>query len=140
VWASRAQAAAALASATTAAGKSDADAQQQQRPASQARQVWEAMQLNQVWRPMVFICVFALAPGNGDAFNSFLLSDPDELAGGDWPGGIAPLNFSDSDFAYVGTIAAAANVLGTWIFRRYLRTVVRRTHALDIYIYIYIYI
>ena len=78
---------------------------------------------------MVFICMFALAPGNGDAFNSFLLSDPDELAGGDWPGGIAPLNFSDSDFAYVGTVAAAASAFGTWIFRRYLRTVVR-THAL----------
>ena len=70
------------------------------------------MQQDQVWRPMVFIFVFALAPGNGDAFNSFLLADPDSLPAQDdeWPGGIAPLNFSDSEFAYVATIAQMANV------------------------------
>ena len=83
----------------------------QQSP-SQARQVWRAMQLNQVWKPMIFVIIFALAPGNGDAFNSFLLSDPDEREEGPWPGGIEPLNFSDSEFAYVGTVASAANVLG----------------------------
>jgi hypothetical protein len=70
------------------------------------------MQLNQVWKPMIFVIIFALAPGNGDAFNSFLLSDPDEREEGPWPGGIEPLNFSDSEFAYVGTVASAANVLG----------------------------
>jgi hypothetical protein len=83
----------------------------QQSP-SQARQVWRAMQLNQVWKPMIFVIIFAVAPGNGDAFNSFLLSDPDEREDGPWPGGIEPLNFSDSEFAYVGTVASAANVLG----------------------------
>ena len=92
-------------------------------PMPKWRQVWNAMQANQVWRPMVFIFVFALAPGNGDAFNSFLLQDPNELPDGEWPGGIVPLHFSDSEFAYVSTIASFANVVGTWIFRRYLRCV-----------------
>eukprot|EP01051_Picozoa_sp_SAG22_P014282 SAG22_NODE_1708_length_3768_cov_2.094576_2_plen_702_part_00 len=88
---------------------------------SQSRAVWEAMQLDQVWKPMIFICVFALAPGNGDAFTSFLLQRPEERPDGDWPGGIAPLGFTDSEFAYVSTIASLASVIGTWIFRRYLR-------------------
>jgi hypothetical protein len=45
-------------------------------------QVWESMHENRVWRPMVFICVFSLAPGTGDAFTSFLLGCP-----GDFPVG-----------------------------------------------------
>lgn len=93
-------------------GNLDSEHHSQQQPPSQARQVWRAMQLNQVWKPMIFVIIFALAPGNGDAFNSFLLSDPDAREEGPWPGGIAPLNFSDSEFAYVGTVASAANVLG----------------------------
>ena len=34
------------------------------------------MHEHRVWRPMIFICIFALAPGNGDAFTSFLLGCP----------------------------------------------------------------
>lgn len=26
---------------------------------------------DRIWRPMIFICIWALVPGNGDAFNSF---------------------------------------------------------------------
>ena len=43
---------------------------------SQAAQVWSAMQLDQVWRPMVFICVFALAPGNGSAKSTPCIPSP----------------------------------------------------------------
>ena len=50
---------------------------------------------------------------------SLLLSNLEEQP--NWPGGTTPLWFSDSEFAYFGTIASAASVPGTWIFRRYLR-------------------
>ena len=26
---------------------------------------------DRIWRPMIFICIYALVPGNGGAFNSF---------------------------------------------------------------------
>ena len=37
----------------------------------QCEQIWDAMHQNRIWRPMIFICIHALVPGNGDAFNSF---------------------------------------------------------------------
>ncbi len=37
----------------------------------QCAQIWDAMHQDRIWRPMIFICIWALVPGNGDAFNSF---------------------------------------------------------------------
>jgi hypothetical protein len=37
----------------------------------QCGQIWDAMHQDRIWRPMIFICIYALVPGNGDAFNSF---------------------------------------------------------------------
>ena len=74
------------------------------------------------------VCVFSLAPGNGDAFTSFILGDPAgrvERLGpecADWPAGREPLFFTDSEYAYVGLVANIGNVLGVWLFKRYLRT------------------
>ena len=39
--------------------------------AEQCAQIWDAMHQDRIWRPMIFICIWALVPGNGDAFNSF---------------------------------------------------------------------
>ena len=80
--------------------------------------VWESMHENRVWKPMIFICMFSVAPGNGDAFTSFLLGCPGDFPVGceqgldcevecpenqdppsEWPGGREPLYFSDSEYA-----------------------------------------
>ena len=37
----------------------------------QCKQIWDAMHQDRIWRPMIFICIYALVPGNGGAFNSF---------------------------------------------------------------------
>ena len=102
--------------------------------------VWESMHENRVWRPMIFICIFSLAPGNGDAFTSFLLGCPRDSPIGctrgvdcvsecpenqnppvDWPAGREPLYFDDTEYAYVNFISGVGNVFGVWIFKRYLR-------------------
>ena len=53
------------------------------------KKIWDAMHEDRIWRPMIFICIYALVPGNGDAFSSFTqgcareCTDPD--AGGLYP-------------------------------------------------------
>ena len=100
--------------------------------AEQVSVVWESMHENRVWRPMIFICIFSLAPGNGDAFASFLLGCPgDEPVGctrgfdctqecpanqkppAVWPGGREPLYFNDTEYAYVNFISGVGERLGS---------------------------
>jgi hypothetical protein len=113
--------------------------------------VWASMHQHRIWRPMIFVCVFSLAPGNGDAFNSFLLGNPaaradqvcadaplcPELGNSSvpfcpesptcppeppvWPADRPPLYFSDSDYAYVNFVANVGSIFGIFLFKRYLR-------------------
>jgi uncharacterized membrane protein YgcG len=71
-------------------------------------QVWDCVQMNHIWMPMSFIFVFAATPSNADAFANFILG---------------PLCFSDAMYTYLLAIGMAASLLGTFIYKRYLRAV-----------------
>ena len=83
-------------------------------------QVWEVMKDPIVWKPTVFLFIFAAKPGNADAFNSFLAGkqtnerDPQ------------PLGFSESELAYIGMLGTAANAVGAWLYKKFLRGVALR--------------
>ena len=114
------------------------------------RVIWSSMHEYRIWRPMIFVFVFSLAPGNGDGFNSFLLGNPALRAGQTcaaddpicpnttdipfcldsptcppeppfWPADRPPLFFTDADYAYVNFIASCGSIGGILIFKRYLR-------------------
>jgi hypothetical protein len=76
-----------------------------------------------VWRPMAFVCVFHCFPNNADAFNSFLLEPTlrNETDGRvyEWPGGVAPLHFSSSQFGGVGFFSQVGTILGIVLYKRY---------------------
>ncbi len=71
-------------------------------------QVWDCVQMNHIWMPMTFIFVFAATPSAGDAFANFILG---------------PLCFTDAMYASLSAIGMAASLLGTFIYKRYLRAV-----------------
>ena len=71
-------------------------------------QVWDCVQMNHIWMPMSFIFVFAVTPSNSDAFANFILG---------------PLCFTNAMYTYLLAIGMAASLLGTFIYKRYLRTV-----------------
>ena len=80
-------------------------------------QVWETMKDPIIWKPTVFLFIFAAKPGNADAFNSFLAGKQhNELPP-------QPLGFSESQIAYIGMFATAANALGAFMYKGCLRQV-----------------
>ena len=80
-------------------------------------QVWETMKDPVIWKPTVFLFIFAAKPGNADAFNSFLAGKQhNELPP-------QPLGFSESQIAYIGMFATAANALGAFMYKGCLRQV-----------------
>ena len=89
---------------------------------SQAQTIWETMHEARVWRPMVFVCVFHCFPNNSDAFNSFLLGDPQQwnrTAAADWPAGVAPLHFSSSQFGNVNFMSMVGSIVGIYLYKTY---------------------
>ena len=75
-------------------------------------QVWEVMKDPLVWKPTVFLFIFAAKPGNADAFNSFLAGKQHNDVEPQ------PLGFSESQIAYIGMFGTAANALGAWAYKR----------------------
>ena len=80
-------------------------------------QVWETMKDPIIWKPTVFLFIFAAKPGNADAFNSFLAGKQHN----DLPP--QPLGFSESEIAYIGMFGTAANALGAFMYKGCLRQV-----------------
>jgi hypothetical protein len=71
-------------------------------------QVWDCIQMNHIWMPMTFIFVFAATPNNSDVFSNFLLG---------------PLCFTPTMYSSLMAIGMLASLAGTWIYKKWLRTV-----------------
>jgi len=80
-------------------------------------QVWETMKDPIIWKPTVFLFIFAAKPGNADAFNSFLAGKQHNDVEPQ------PLGFSESQIAYIGMFGTAANALGAFMYKGCLRQV-----------------
>ena len=70
--------------------------------------LWDTLQSPYIWKPMVFIYIFASGPNAGDAFSNFLLG---------------PLGFTESTYSYLLTIGMLSQMAGAFIYRKYLSDV-----------------
>ena len=70
--------------------------------------LWDTLQSPYIWKPMVFIYIFASGPNAGDAFSNFLLG---------------PLKFTESTYSYLLTIGMLSQMCGAYIYRKYLSDV-----------------
>ena len=70
--------------------------------------LWDTLQSPYIWKPMVFIYIFASGPNAGDAFSNFLLG---------------PLGFTESTYSYLLRIGMLSQMAGAFIYRKYLSDV-----------------
>jgi len=89
-------------------GMRNADGTVQEPPAfsENVERIWQAVQLNSIWKPMIFVYIWNILPNDGDAWVNFLLKK---------------LRFSDDEYSYILAIGTLSGALGALLYRTCLR-------------------
>jgi len=110
-----------------------------------AMDIWNTVRLHRVMKPLVFVFIFAMMPGSSSSFNSYLIQGNPicKLQGSTCVGRLVDtkgnvqyndwcshqtscnttwggLDFTVSEYSYVGMLGSAGSVLGNWLFRVWL--------------------
>ncbi len=90
-------------------GMKDANGEEMEPPTfkENTERIWEAVQLNSIWQPMIFVYIWNILPNDGDAWVNFLMG---------------PLRFSDDEYSYILAIGTASGAVGALLYKTCLKT------------------
>lgn len=69
--------------------------------------IWDAVQLNSIWKPMIFVYIWNVLPNDGDAWVNYLMG---------------PLHFSDDEYSYILAIGTLSGAVGALLYKACLKT------------------
>jgi len=69
--------------------------------------IWRAVQLNSIWKPMIFVYVWNILPNDGDAWVNYLMGPE--------------LRFTEDMYSYILAIGTASGALGAFLYKTCLR-------------------